>query len=220
VKDGWNGFGVLHTAAARVGGLDVGCVPERGGLATPAMLEAARAGNLDVLVLLGADEIDTAGLERPFVVYVGTHGDKGAAVADVILPAAAYTEKRGTYVNTEGRPQRLARAAFAPGDAREDWAILRALSAEVGAQLPYDSFEALNRAMLQAAPVLAGTDRVATADPAGVSALAGIGGTMAEGPFVNPITSFHLTNPIARASKVMAECARLYHEGRFAEAAE
>jgi NADH-quinone oxidoreductase subunit G len=220
VTDTWNGFGILHTAAARVGALDVACLPEVGGMAAPAMLEAARGGTLDVLFLLGADEIDTTGLERPFVVYLGTHGDRGAAVADVILPAAAYTEKRGTYVNLEGRPQRLLRAAFAPGDAREDWAILRALSAELGAQLPFDSFEALHRAMVQGSPVLAATDRVAPADPEGVRRLAAAGGQMTDMPFVNPITAFHLTNPIARASRVMAECARLYHEGGFAEAAE
>ncbi|GAB5376894.1 MAG: NADH-quinone oxidoreductase subunit NuoG [Acuticoccus sp.] len=131
VKDGWNGFAVLHTAASRVGGLDVGCVPDKGGRAAPEIIAAAREGAVDTLFLLGADEVDAQALDDTFVVYIGTHGDRGAHAADVILPGA-YTEKSGTLVNLEGRPQRLARAAFAPGDAREDWAILRALSAELG----------------------------------------------------------------------------------------
>ncbi len=123
VKDGWNGFNVLHTAASRVGGLDLGLVPGEGGLDAPAM---AKAGALDVLFNLGADEIDVE--PGAFVVYIGTHGDRGAHRADVILPGAAYTEKTGIYVNTEGRPQFAERAVFPPGDAREDWSILRALS--------------------------------------------------------------------------------------------
>jgi NADH dehydrogenase/NADH:ubiquinone oxidoreductase subunit G len=122
-KDGWNGFGVLHTAAARVGALDLGFVPGEGGLDVAGM---TAAGALDVLFLLGADEIEVPA--GAFVVYQGSHGDKGAHRADVILPGAAYTEKSGTYVNTEGRVQMAARATFPPGDAKEDWAILRALS--------------------------------------------------------------------------------------------
>ena len=131
VKDGWNGFNVLHTAASRVGGLDLGLVPGDGGLDAPSM---AKAGALDVLFNLGADEIDVE--PGAFVVYIGTHGDRGAHRADVILPGAAYTEKTGIYVNTEGRPQFAERAVFPPGDAREDWSILRALSEPLGAQAP------------------------------------------------------------------------------------
>ena len=217
----WNGFGVLHTAAARVAGLDVGCVPAEGGMATAEILEAARAGKVDTLFLLGADEIDVTGLETPFVVYIGSHGDRGARVADVILPGAAYTEKSGTFVNTEGRPQFGPRAAFAPGEAREDWAILRALSAHLGAQLPYDSFAALNRAMVAAVPHLGEIDQIVPADPAALGALAGEGGTLDDAPFANPIQDFYMTNPIARASKVMAECARIAAErNAVAEAAE
>ena len=222
VKDGWNGFGILHTAASRVGGLDVGCVPGPGGKSGKEILTAGRTFDLDVLFLLGVDEMDERQLEAPFVVYIGTHGDRGAHVADVILPGAAYTEKSGTYVNMEGRPQRLTRAAFAPGDAREDWAILRALSAQLGAQLPYDSFAALHRAMVDGAPHLGATDRVTAADPSGVATLKDGAGTIGDGPFINPIREFHLTNPIARASKVMAECAKLWHDQHIAvaEAAE
>jgi NADH-quinone oxidoreductase subunit G len=134
VKDGWNGFNVLHSAASRVGGLDVGLVPGEGGLDALAM---AKAGALDLVFNLGADEI---GIEAgAFVVYIGTHGDRGAHRADVILPGAAYPEKTGIYVNTEGRPQFGDRATFPPGQAREDWAILRALSDALGARLPFDS---------------------------------------------------------------------------------
>ena len=133
VKDGWNGFNVLQSAASRVGGLDLGLVPGEGGLDTPAM---AKAKAVDVLVNLGADEIDIE--PGAFVVYIGTHGDRGAHRADVILPGAAYTEKTGIYVNTEGRPQFAERAVFPPGDAREDWSILRALSDPVGARLPFE----------------------------------------------------------------------------------
>ncbi|MEM7694381.1 MAG: NADH-quinone oxidoreductase subunit NuoG [Pseudomonadota bacterium] len=220
VTDGWNGFGVLHTAAGRVGGLDVGCVPEQGGRATAQILDDAAAGAIDMMWLLGADELPAKSLTKPFVVYIGTHGDRGAHGADVILPGAAYTEKSGTLVNLEGRPQRLTRAAFAPGDAREDWAILRALSAELSRTLPYDSLGALNAAMVAAVPHLGELDTVATADPAGVRALAERAGAMGDHVFANSETSFYLTNPIARASKVMAECARTLSPAPLAEAAE
>ncbi|MFI4988839.1 MAG: NADH-quinone oxidoreductase subunit NuoG, partial [Alphaproteobacteria bacterium] len=139
VKEGWNGFNLLHTAAARVGGLDLGFLPGPGGRDTDGILEAAGKGEIEVVYLLGADEIDTRRLGKAFVIYQGHHGDAGAHRADVILPGAAYTEKTASYVNTEGRAQRTRRAAFPPGDAREDWAILRALSALLGHKLPYDS---------------------------------------------------------------------------------
>ncbi|WMS42341.1 NADH-quinone oxidoreductase subunit NuoG [Acuticoccus sp. MNP-M23] len=217
----WNGFGVLHTAASRVGGLDVGCLPEAGGKNTGEILEGARSGGIDTLFLLGADELPYEALEKPFVIYIGTHGDAGAHAADVILPGATYAEKSGTMVNLEGRPQHLSRAAFAPGEAREDWAILRALSAELNRKLPFDSLAALNAAMVAVAPWLAQTDHVVPADPEAVRALAGRAGSLEDRAFVNPIKSFHLTNPIARASAVMAECARTFAEGdKVAEAAE
>ncbi|WP_420392921.1 NADH-quinone oxidoreductase subunit NuoG [Acuticoccus sp.] len=218
VAQDWNGFGVLHTAASRVGGLDVGCVPAPGGRSAREVLSR---GGADLLFLLGVDEVDTAALDAPFVVYVGSHGDRGAQSADVILPGAAYTEKSGTYVNLEGRPQRATRAAFTPGDARDDWAILRALSAELGATLPYDSWQALNRTMVEAVPYLGELDTVVPGDPAAIGRLAERGGAVADDAFINPIQHFHLTNPIARASKVMAECARLWAEGEVVrEAAE
>ncbi len=219
VSADWNGFAVLHTAASRVGGLDVGCVPGEGGRDTAGMIDAASAGDLDVVFLLGADEIAMDRLGSAFVVYLGTHGDAGAHRADVILPGAAYTEKPATYVNTEGRVQRANRAAFPPGQAREDWAVLRALSAVLGATLPYDSLLELRAAMIEAVPHLEAVDQVVPADPAAVERLGTRGGDPSSAPFRSAVTEFYLTNPIARASAVMAECAALAR-ARMAEAAE
>ncbi|MBB4302419.1 NADH-quinone oxidoreductase subunit G [Rhodobium orientis] len=219
IREDWNGFNVLHSAAATVGGLDVGFVPGEGGLGTAGMVEAAGTGDLDVLFLMGADEIDMQALGNAFVVYMGSHGDAGAHRADVILPGAAYTEKSGLYVNTEGRVQLGLRAAFPPGEAREDWAILRALSGELGAKLPFDTLVALRAALVAAHPHFALVDEIAESDPKAVEALAGAGGSLDSAPFEPWIDDFYLTNPIARASKVMAECSALAH-GLQAEAAE
>jgi len=204
IKDGWNGFSVLHTAAARVGALDIGFVPGPGGKSA---IEMAQAGGLDLLFNLGADEIDIA--NGAFVIYIGTHGDKGAHRADVILPGAAYTEKSGLYVNTEGRVQMAARAGFPPGIAREDWAILRALSDVLGQKLPYDSLRALRAALFKAHPHLAQIDEIAPVNAADIAKLASRGGMPDKAPFRSPVTDFYLTNPIARASAVMAECSAL-----------
>ncbi|MCX5479494.1 NADH-quinone oxidoreductase subunit NuoG [Kaistia geumhonensis] len=217
--EGWNGLAVLHTAASRVGGLDIGFVPGEGGLDTRAMVKAAGEGALDVLFLLGADEIDTEALGSAFVVYVGTHGDNGAHRADVILPAAAYTEKSGTYVNTEGRVQFANRAAFPPGDAREDWAVFRALSDVLGKRLPFDSLGELRRALYAAYPHLAKADHVEPAGLADVQALASKAGSLPSVTFASVVADFYLTNPIARASAVMAECSALA-AGQVAAAAE
>jgi NADH-quinone oxidoreductase subunit G len=214
IKDGWNGFSVLHTAASRVGALDIGFVPAAGGISATNM---AKAGALDVVFLLGADEIDIA--PGAFTVYIGTHGDRGAHRADVILPGAAYTEKSGIYVNTEGRVQMAARAAFPPGDAREDWAILRALSDVLGQKLPYDSLSALRAALVKAHPHMARIDSIEPGNPADIEKLGGRGGTPDKAPFRSAIADFYLTNPVARASAIMAECSALARGAR-AEAAE
>ena len=215
VVDGWNGLAVLHNAASRVGGLDIGFVPGEGGLAAPAMAEA---GALDVLFNLGADEIRIG--EGAFVIYQGTHGDNGAHRADVILPGAAYTEKSGTYVNTEGRVQQTNRGVFPPGEAREDWTILRALSDVVGHKLPFDNLPALRRDLYAAHAHLAALGEIASGDGgAALEALAGLGGQMDGAGFVSPITDFYLTNPIARASRVLAECSAL-HAAPALQAAE
>src|SRR5207237_7968404 len=163
VKDGWNGFCVLHAAASRVGALDVGFVPGAGGLTA---MQMAGSGALDLIFLLGADEIDIA--PGAFSVYLGSHGERGAHRADVILPGAAYPEKSGIYVNTEGRVQMAARASFPPGDAREDWAILRALSDVLGRRLPYDSLAQLRQALFKQHPHLARLDHIVTGDPADI----------------------------------------------------
>ncbi len=214
IKDGWTGFAVLHTAASRVGALDVGFVPGAGGLDTAGIIAA---GAQDVVFLLGADEVDVA--PGAFVVYVGTHGDRGAHRADVILPGAAYSEKSGIYVNTEGRPQLANRAAFPPGEAREDWAILRALSDVLGQTLPFDTLFALRGALVAAHPHLGRLDDVEVADASAVTALAGVGGTPDKAQFAPAIRDFYLTNPIARASAVLAECSAL-RLGSAAVAAE
>jgi NADH-quinone oxidoreductase subunit G len=204
VKDAWNGFNVLHGAASRVGGLDLGVVPGEGGLDAPAM---AKANALDVLINLGADEIDVE--PGAFVVYVGTHGDRGAHRADVILPGAAYTEKTGIYVNTEGRSQFAERAVFPPGDAREDWSILRALSDPLGAKLPFDSLAQLRAALAVAYPLLVRFDAVSPTDASVLDSIAALGGAVDKTPFVPSVSDFYFTNPIARASHVMAECSAL-----------
>jgi len=204
IKDGWNGLAVLHTAAARVGGLDLGFVPGEGGLDARAMAAPAA---LEVLFLLGADEIEIA--PGAFVIYQGTHGDRGAARADVILPGATYTEKSGIYVNTEGRVQMADRANFPPGDAREDWAILRALSDALGHRLPFDSLHALRTMLYDTHPHFKGRDEIVAGDIGLLDGLDAALGETGKEPFQSPITDFYLTNPIARASAVMAECSRL-----------
>jgi NADH-quinone oxidoreductase subunit G len=212
----WHGFNVLHHAGARVGGLDLGFVPGAGGLTAGQM----RGGGVDVLWLLGADEIDSAAIPAStFVIYQGHHGDKGAQRADVILPGAAYTEKDGTYVNTEGRVQRGFLAVKPPGDAREDWRIIRAVSAYLGHALPYDDIGALRADLAAQYPSfgrigevrrLAGMDMTAPAgDPAAVSAA----------PFVFPLPNYYQTDPISRASPTMAACVAA-HATPIAAAAE
>jgi len=206
VRDGWNGWNVLHTAAARVGGLDLDFVPGEGGKTAREMVDK---GALDMLFLLGADEIDLSRTDA-FVVYLGTHGDAGAHRADVILPGAAYTEKPGLYVNTEGRVQRGERSVFPKGEAKEDWTILRALSDRLGAKLPYDSLDELRAKLYADHPTFGQLDYAPGSSPTSfdVGAL-GKAGDLSDAPLRSPIAAFHLTNPIARASVTMAECAAL-----------
>jgi NADH-quinone oxidoreductase subunit G len=192
VSGDWNGFNVLHTAASRVGGLDLGFVPG-GEFAINAM---------DVVYLLGADEIDMAALGDAFVIYQGHHGDAGAHRADVILPGAAYTEKNATYVNLEGRAQRTQLASFPVGEAKEDWAIIRALSAEIGEALPFDSLADLRAKMIQATPSLGNLDDITPAE----WGVFGSDGAMESTGFANSIENFFMTDPISRASSTMAAC--------------
>ena len=216
LRPDWHGFNVLHTAAARVGALDLGFVPGAGAKDFSAM----RAGAVDLLWLLGADEFDAARIPPAvFVVYQGHHGDRGAARADVILPGAAYTEKHGTYVNTEGRAQRGRLAVYPPGEAREDWRILRAFSAVVGHSLPYDDLESLRRRLAAVHPAFARIGSLGApgcADPTGP---AGDPAAMLPAPFSYPIANYYQTDPISRASPTMARCTETFSP-RLAQAAE
>lgn len=208
VREGWNGFNVLHMAASRMGGLMLGFA-SKGGIADIVVAEPK------LTFFLGADEVDFSAFANSFNVYIGHHGDKGAHAADVILPGASYAEKHGTYVNLEGRVQRSEKAVSAPGDAREDWTILRALSEVVGKTLPFDSFGELRAAMAAEVPAL-GSEGLARFDwnPPALDA-------KGEGEVAYPIADFYLTNAICRASPTMQRCsAELIHGQDFAEAAE
>jgi len=193
VQADWNGFNVLHTAAARVGALDLGFV-------------GGRMDGAEFVYLLGADELEMAKLGRAFVVYQGHHGDAGAHRADVILPGSAYTEKDATWVNTEGRVQRGFRATFPPGDAREDWTIIRALSSALGKPLPYDDIDALRGRIKDINPVLGMIDAVTRAEWGEF----GDAGAMDSAPFALPVANFYMTDPISRASETMAQCTRVF----------
>jgi NADH-quinone oxidoreductase subunit G len=210
IKAGWNGFNVLHHAAARVGGLDLGFVPRESGLDVEGMLEASSAGKLDVVYLLGADEIEMERLGKAFVIYQGSHGDAGAHRADVILPGAAHTEKSAIYVNTEGRPQMTARAVFPPGEAREDWKIIRALSGAIDQPLPFDSVTELRAKMFEVYPHLALLDMIDPADSAAIVRLAQTPAKPGKDRFGHIIEDYYLTNPIARASAIMANLSALH----------
>ncbi len=208
-EGGWNGFNVLHTAASRVAALDLGFAT--GDMAT--ILDGASKGEIDFVYLLGADEFDTSRLGNAFVVYQGTHGDAGAHRADVVLPGAAYTEKDGLYANFEGRVQRGKRAVFPPGEAKEDWAILRALSEVLGKKLPYDNIETLRAAIVAQAPHFAIHGEAPAhegANPAIWNNVGKAGEINAALPLRSAIRDFYLTNAIARASATMAECSRIF----------
>jgi len=200
LSEGWNGFNVLHTAASRVGALDLGLTAD-GGIDT--ILADAEAGKLKAVFLLGADEFDSSALKKVFTVYLGTHGDEGVKNADVILPGATYTEKSGTYINTEGRVQRGEKASALPGDAREDWTILRALSDVVGSTLPYNTLAALRIKLEAAVPTVKTLD---TLPDEAWGDFGTEGGDIEKAGIAPGITNFYLTNPIARASKIMADC--------------
>ncbi len=209
VRDGWNGFNVLHFAAARMGGLMLGYAHDGG-------IKALAAKKPKLAFFLGADEVDYGLFKNSFKIYVGHHGDNGAHNADVILPGAAYSEKSGTYVNLEGRVQRGERAVFPPGDAREDWAIFRALSDVLGNRLPFDSLDELRAEMAKAVPPL-GVEGLADYGWAEPKLPANVSGKIAD----YPIKDFYLTNAICRASPTMQRCSsELVHGEEWLEAAE
>ena len=222
IRDDWNGFNILHTAAGRVGGLDLGFVPGEDGKSTAEMVRQS-----ELLFLLGADELDMMERRSGFTVYIGSHGDVGAHHADVILPGAAYTEKSGMWVNTEGRVQMGNRAGFAPGEAREDWAILRALSEALGKKLPFDSLAQLREKLVQDHPHFAEVDEISSSGEVSqinaAESLASMakraGGSLRKAALKSSVEDFYLTNPIARSSAVMAECSARA-KGAYVEAAE
>ena len=205
-ETGWNGFNVLHTAAARVGGMDLGFLPGEQGRDVAGIFAGAESGDIEVVYLLGADEIPMERLGKAFVIYQGHHGDAGAHRADVILPGAAYTEKNATYVNTEGRVQRATRACEPPGNAREDWAILRALSKVLGHTLPMDTLEQARGRLVDVNAVFATWN---TVEP---GAWGGFGqqGKPSSAPFKPAVANFYMTNAICRASPTMAQCVEAF----------
>ena len=213
----WHGFNVLHTAAARVGALDLGFVPGARGKSLDAML----GGGVDLLWLLGADAFDTARVgAETFVVYQGHHGDAGAHRADVILPGGAYTEKPGTYVNTEGRVQRGARAVYPPGEAREDWRIIRAFSQQIGHTLPYDTIEALRARLEQLNPVFGRIGYLPRFGCTDLSGPAGDPAALGDAPFAFAVEDYYQTDPISRSSPTMAACTEAANAPAVLEAAE
>jgi NADH-quinone oxidoreductase subunit G len=219
-EGGWNGFNVLHTAASRVAALDLGFVQGRD---VAGIVDGAQKGEIDFIYLLGADELDVGHLGRAFVVYQGSHGDAGAHNADVVLPGAAYTEKDGLYANFEGRVQMAKRATFPPGDAKEDWAILRALSDVLGKRLPYDNVETLRKAIVADAPHFADIGKAPVhrgADPAVWNSIGVEGPLDVAVPLGHAIADYYLTNPVARASETMALCSREFVTGAHRLAAE
>lgn len=212
VKEGWNGFNVLHLAAGRVGGLDVGFVPQQGGRGTDEILDAMEAGEVEIAYLLGADELDMSRFGKAFVIYQGHHGDAGAHRADVIFPGAAYTEKDATYVNTEGRVQRTAIASFPPGDAIEDWKIIKKLSDILAKPLPYDTLEAVREKLAQVNPAFAQVNEVLPVDWVAF----GKSGVVGNVPFEKSIENFYMTDPVSRASATMAKCTKMRAEEKVA----
>ncbi|NTU76274.1 MAG: NADH-quinone oxidoreductase subunit G [Alphaproteobacteria bacterium] len=202
IRAGWNGFNVLQLAAARTGALDLGFLPQAYGLKTKGILESSLKGEMEVVWLMGADEIDMAQLGNAFVIYQGHHGDKGAHRADVILPGAAYTEKNATYVNTEGRPQRARQAVFPPGQAQEDWKIVCAVAEAVGKKLPVNSLDALRKSMSEACPFLGSVGHLVKAEWKEF----GRPGELLSQSFAPSIDNFYMTDPISRSSPTMAKC--------------
>jgi NADH-quinone oxidoreductase subunit G len=199
----WNGFNVLHHAAARVGALDVGFIPAPGAKATSDML----TGGVDVLWLLGADEIDARAIPpETFVIYQGHHGDASAARADVILPGAAYTEKDATYVNTEGRVQYAGIAVSPPGEARGDWQIIQAVGAALGAIAPYASVEALRAELVALHPVFATAGHVTRFSMHELAPPAAGDVPLSDAPLMPALPGYYQTDPISRASPTMAAC--------------
>jgi NADH-quinone oxidoreductase subunit G len=198
----WNGYNVLQLAAGRTGALDLGFLPQRGGLSTKAILQGVQSGKIKTIYAMGADEIDVMKFGDAFIIYQGHHGDALAGRADIILPGAAFTEKNATYVNTEGRPQVTRQAAFPPGEAKEDWKILRAISDRLGKSLPYKNLGEIRQRMTEISPVFT---RIDTIIPTPFKTM-GKAFPVDNTPFTSPVKNVYQTCAISRASVVMAQC--------------
>jgi NADH-quinone oxidoreductase subunit G len=212
LTDDWNGFNVLHTSASRVGCLDIGFVPAKGGMPAREIIQKAQKGLMDVLYLLNVDDVPVSALEKPFVIYQGHHGDQSAKHADVILPGAAYTEKEGTYVNVEGRVQQAFKAVFPPGEAKEDWKILRALSEHVGGGLEFVDLDQLRQTMGHMFPALKNIS-VATPHTIDVPKVTDL--TAVHGKLKSTIVNYYMSDPISRHSQTMARCTQEIIEGKW-----
>ena len=206
IKREWNGFNLLNHAAGRVGALDLGFVPGREGRDIEKIFDGCGNGAIKLVYLLGADEYDMNLLGKAFVIYQGHHGDDGAHRADVVLPGAAYTEKDATYVNLEGRVQQTRRAVFPPGQAKEDWAIIRALADVLKIKLGYSSLEQLRARMAEVAPHMAKVGEIVPASWPSAAPVRSF--HISDMPFDELFMNFYMTDPISRASKTMAECTR------------
>ncbi|MCX8506300.1 MAG: NADH-quinone oxidoreductase subunit NuoG [Alphaproteobacteria bacterium] len=224
VRENWNGYNILHHAASRVGALELGFVPSEGGHNNAGILAAAAAGEIDVLWLAGVDHYHRTQFGHSFVVYQGHHGDRGAEAADVILPGSAYTEKNAIYVNSEGRPQAALRAVFPPGDAREDWKIIRALAGKMGLDLGFDTIEELRAAMAKSAPIFNNLGSVTAANwqdyrelVKGETATAISEENHSVAHFSAAIADFYRTCPISRASPTLQKCSQLFVQGQTIE---
>ncbi len=221
VSDGWNGFSVLHTNMGLPSALEAGCLPARGGRDTARIISAAEKGDVSFVWLLGADELPVDRLKDAFVVYQGTHGDAGAHAADVILPAAAWTEMNATYVNMEGRPQLGLRAVTPPGEAREGWQIIADVARALGADdAAFDTAAALRSAMYEAAPQLAKIDTIEPADASALEGLASASGKATSAPLASAIEDFWQSNAVARASDILRRMSEIMRGGESREAAE
>ncbi|MDG7056309.1 MAG: NADH-quinone oxidoreductase subunit NuoG [Wolbachia endosymbiont of Meromenopon meropis] len=208
IREDWNGFNMLHKAAARVGGLDIGFVPKKGGKGTNQILKQAESGNIEVVYLLGADEVDISKLEDTFVIYQGHHGDRGAHIADVILPGATYTEKCATYVNTEGRVQRTNLAVFPPGEAKEDWLIVKNLSQYLGISFPYESLFDVKKKLDTIGPQFKKPNYVLRNKWISIACNEI---KLSNAPFTLKEYNFYMTDSISRASKIMADCTKAFY---------
>lgn len=212
IQEDWNGYNVLHTSASRVGGLDIGFVPQKGGLSTSQILKACKEGKIKILYLLGADEIPMEDLGETFVIYQGHHGDKGAHRADVILPGSAYTEKTATYVNTEGRVQLAFQAVPPPGEAKEDWMIIHALAAALGHYLPYNTWDEIQSALIKLQPAFARRGEFIKTIWQDFELPEKV--THSKEPFTLAINNFYMNDPITRHSTNMAACVQEIMQGK------